>query len=101
LERLRASSFVSADYTAPSVEWDHHHCEGCWAKFAACDEPDILHHGYFTIFKIEDKASSEPEIVKRARKSGRKVFAKPDAKVWVCPDCFEKFHAALAWKLSC
>jgi hypothetical protein len=46
LEHLRASTF--ADYTAPSPEWDHDHCAGCWATFAQFDGPEILHRGHFT-----------------------------------------------------
>ncbi len=26
--------------------WDHDHCQFCWAEFAADDRPEILHDGY-------------------------------------------------------
>lgn len=81
LEHLRASTFVFSDYTPPSNEAEHNHCEGCWAKFATLDRPGILRRGYFTTMRTESAA-------------------KPDAKVWICPKCFEEFRVTLAWKLE-
>jgi hypothetical protein len=100
LEHLRALTFTFADYTAPSAEWDHDHCEGCWAKFALFDAPEILHSGYFTTVQIGDESTEESEFVQQDRESGRKVLAKPDTKEWVCPECFEEFRIALNWKVK-
>jgi hypothetical protein len=100
LEPFRAHSFHLADYTAPSPDWDHDHCEGCTAEFAEFDAPDILHTGYFTIAQPSGKPSEEPEFIKQSRESGYKVIAKPDAKRWVCKECFEEFRETLAWKLK-
>jgi hypothetical protein len=100
LEHLRALAFTFADYTPPSADWDHDHCEGCWAKFALFDAPEILHSGYFTTVQSGDKSTKEPEFIEQARESGRTVLAKPDAKEWVCPECFQAFRTTLSWKLK-
>jgi hypothetical protein len=100
LEHLRALTFTFADYTPPSPEWDHDHCEGCWTKFALFDAPEILHSGYFTIVELDDEFAEEPALIQQARESGSNVLAKPDAKEWVCPECFQAFRKTLAWKLK-
>jgi hypothetical protein len=100
LERLRASSFQLADYTAPNAEWDHDHCVGCWAKFADFDAPEVLHRGYFTIAQFDDEPPEVPPLIQQARESGRDVMKKPDTKEWVCPECFEELRSALDWKLE-
>ena len=100
LEHLKASTFTFADYTPPDAEWDHDHCEGCWAKFALFDAPEILHSGYFTSVELEGEFTEEPELIKQARESGRNVLAKPDTKEWLCPECFHAFRMELAWKLK-
>ena len=33
---------------APSAEWDHDHCEFCWAKFMNEPAPDALRERYTT-----------------------------------------------------
>lgn len=30
----------------PNPDWDHDHCEFCWATFMVEDLPDVLHAGY-------------------------------------------------------
>ena len=100
LEHLRASTFTFSVYAPPSPEWDHDHCEGCWAKFALFEAPEILHSGYFTTVESSDESTQVPEFIQQARESGRNVLAKPDTKEWVCPECFQAFHATLAWKLE-
>jgi hypothetical protein len=100
LECLRACIFTFANYSPPSADWDHDHCRGCMAKFALFDAPEILRSGYFTRIRFGDESIVEPEIIRQARESGREVLAKPDAKEWVCPDCFQAFRETLAWKLA-
>jgi hypothetical protein len=100
LERLRGLMFRFAKYRPPSADWDHDHCDGCWAKFALFDAPEILHSGYFTITQICGQPTKEPEFIQQARESGHKVLAKPDTKEWVCPKCFHAFRKTMAWKLK-
>ena len=57
-------------YVPPRQDWDHDHCEGCWAKFMQSDAPDIQSEGYVT----EDNR-------------------------WICAECFHDLHEAMGWKL--
>jgi|SRR5579864_4629600 hypothetical protein len=98
LEHLRAATFEFADYTPPSPEWDHDHCEGCWAKFALFDAPEILHSGYFTIVDLGGESEEEPELIRQARESGLKALPKPDTREWVCQECFQTYRVPLSWK---
>ena len=83
-----------AEYKAPSAEWDHDHCEGCWAKFAEFDAPDILHSGYFTVVE-DDEPAEEPVLIEQALEMERNVMKKPDTRKWICQKCFEEFRWAL------
>jgi hypothetical protein len=100
LSRFKGKSFQLADYSAPSTDWDHDHCEGCAAKFAEFDGPEILHSGYFTIYEIGSPNREMPEFITQLHEQGRKVLAKPDVNRWVCKECFEEFRETLDWKLK-
>ena len=54
---------------AKNPNWDHDHCEFCWAKFMVEDLPDVLHEGYCT----------------------------KDDYHWICPECFTDFKAQFEW----
>lgn len=102
LERLQSASFRLTAYTSPGEEWDHDHCEGCWAKFADSDGPDLLHEGYCHAERFE--IAPEPDLVKGAKKQGMRVVAQPSVDGsrlhWVCPECFQTFREALDFKLE-
>jgi hypothetical protein len=70
LSYLSGAELSWRKYKAPRAEWDHDHCEFCWAKFAETEGPEILHEGFAT---AEDK--------------------------WVCSTCFEDFRDLFAWQL--
>ncbi len=53
-------------------EWDHDHCQFCWAKFMVDDEPGVLHEGYST----EDEYR------------------------WVCETCVADFKDRFRWTLK-
>ena len=57
-------------YTSPKPDWDHDHCEGCWAKFMESDSPEALTEGYVT-------------------KDNR----------WICAECFRELHEEMGWTL--
>ena len=75
IEYLQGATFRLAKYKAPSADWDHDHCSGCWAKFADFDGTDILHEGYFAA--CPDKETSEPEFVSRCTDQGMACIQQP------------------------
>jgi len=54
-----------------SPDWDHDHCEFCFAKFMVEDYPDVLHEGYST----------------------------EDEYYWICEECFQDFREYFGWKV--
>jgi len=53
-------------------QWDHDHCEFCWAKFMVEEEPAVLHEGYCT----EDEYR------------------------WICDTCVADFKDRFRWTLK-
>jgi hypothetical protein len=71
-ERYLAGAFLRwTDWQPPRSEWDHDHCEFCWAKFARPEVPDTLQAGYATLDRYR----------------------------WVCPECFSDFRERFGWKV--
>ena len=70
---LRGVTLVHRAYRryAKNPNWDHDHCNFCWAKFMVEDYPDVLHEGYCT----EDDYN------------------------WICPQCFNDFNAQFQWRV--
>ena len=101
IKRLEKATFRFATYTAPSPDWDHDHCCGCWAKFANFDGPEILHRGYLTA--IPSKKMPKPEFIMQCEAQGMTCLPQPvidgDRLYWVCPDCFEDFRDLLGFEL--
>jgi hypothetical protein len=69
---LQGATLHRARWTPPRPEWDHDHCEFCWAKFMDAELPEILHEGYTTA----------------------------DQSRWVCQSCFEDFKDRFAWRIE-
>lgn len=61
-----------ASYRAPRPDWDHDHCEFCFATFMEGTRPDTLQQGYTT----------------------------DDEYRWVCPNCFEDFRVRFQFALT-
>ena len=69
---LRGARLRWQTYHQRSKDWDHDHCEFCWAKFAEVGHiPDALHGGYAT----------------------------EDHYRWICANCFADFKNSFAWML--
>ncbi|HET6934857.1 MAG TPA: hypothetical protein VFI72_08460 [Candidatus Angelobacter sp.] len=102
LKSLQGMTFRFAEYCLPSQGWDHDHCEGCWAKFAEYDGPDVLHKGYVHIKLYEE--GPEPEFITKCKEQGMRVFRQPAVEgsqsSWVCPACFEDFRELLNFTLE-
>ena len=61
------------EYRARRPDWDHSHCEFCWAKFAErALATDVLHAGYTT----------------------------DDEYRWICEKCFADFRDQFEWRLA-
>ncbi len=71
LSYLKGVEMTWRKYEAPRPDWDHDHCEFCWAKFADRSEPEILSEGFVT---------SEEQ--------------------WVCASCYEDFNDLFEWVQS-
>jgi len=69
---LKGVTLVPRRYrrSAPNPNWDHDHCEFCWAKFMV-EDAHGLHHGYAT----------------------------HDDYRWICEKCFEDFKSMFEWKV--
>ena len=64
---LHEVKLVPKDYSPPSMEWDHDHCEFCGAKFSLNDGD--LKNGYST----------------------------EDGYYWICNQCFNDFLHIFNW----
>ena len=100
LSRFKGKLFQASDYSAPSTDWDHVHCEGCTATFAEFDGPEILHSGYFTICESGIDDSKTPEFIVEMQEQGCEVMAKPDVKSRICKECFQEYRAILNLRLE-
>ena len=69
---LKGISLSWKKYTRYSENWEHDHCEFCWATFTEEDYPDVLHEGYAT----EDNYR------------------------WICQTCFEDFKDMFGWAVN-
>jgi hypothetical protein len=68
----RGSVLYFRKYKRFSEDWDHDHCEACWAKFMEIASAEILTEGYAT----EDNYR------------------------WICPQCFQDLKEEMHWKLG-
>ncbi|MGO9828532.1 MAG: hypothetical protein ACLPJH_00205 [Myxococcaceae bacterium] len=68
-DHLKALSWTWKSYRKPRPEWDHDHCEFCWAKFMEPGTAETLGEGY----------------------------ASPDEYHWVCRPCFDDFREMFGW----
>lgn len=68
---LAGATLIRRKYRANprNRDWDHDHCEFCWAKFMVEEQPDVLHAGYST----EDEYR------------------------WICDTCFSDFKDEFRW----
>jgi hypothetical protein len=102
VKHLQGAVFRYAKYKAPTIDWDHDHCNGCWAKFAEFDDTDILHEGYVSAKPYEP--TPEPEFITQARQKGKHPISQPVLDgftlQWLCPGCFDDFREVLGFRLE-
>jgi hypothetical protein len=66
---LMAVTLFWKEYHSPRPDWDHDHCEFCWAVFAETEGAQILHEGYAT----------------------------QDNYWWICATCAREFKGRFRW----
>ena len=71
---LTGAMLVRRQYRRPqrNPNWNHDHCEFCWAKFMDEDFPNVLREGYCT----EDEYR------------------------WICEQCFTDFREQFGWSIN-
>ncbi len=88
---LKGATLLRKPYRALSPDWEHDHCEFCWAKFmdplfsadhakAIAEDPDILTEGY--------------AVQGRSPREGRK-----NDYWWICPTCVGDFAKRFDWNI--
>jgi len=71
-EYLTGITLYRKSWKKTRPDWDHDHCEFCFAKFMDQDLPNILRDGY----------TDEQEYR------------------WICDTCFNDFKEHFSWKLG-
>ncbi len=72
---LAGHTFRWAEWVRRRDDWDHDHCEFCWAKMTDLSKPDTDDHEYFS--------------------GGWVTAAASDGGRWVCPTCFRELSESL------
>lgn len=109
---LHGATLLKKRYHAWSEDWEHDHCEVCWAKFMdpefspehrqfIHDNPDVLTEGY----AVQDRAPDPSGDVVMGR-----IFADDQQAIqpkvpresradywWVCPGCVKDFAERFEW----
>lgn len=102
LKTFHGKAFRFVEYRALSPEWNHDHCEGCWAKFSDYDGPEILHEGY--VYAEPHTEKPVPQFVVECREQGMRCEPQPVVDGchlhWVCPQCFEDFRELLDFTMQ-
>lgn len=107
MERLRPYKgfvFRWQRYKELAPDWDHDHCNGCWARFAERpgDWNDTVHtEGWVTLWPLKITRQEEEEQVAKWRAAGMRLVPAPRLDGvqldWVCPECFEICRQELAF----
>ena len=71
LDYLRGVALFWKRYHPPREDWDHDHCEFCFAKFMDVDDPEVLREGY----------------------------ADEGEQRWICARCYEDFKDLFDWQV--
>jgi len=69
---LTGATLTRREWQQSRAEWDHDHCEFCWAKFGGSQIPNALRQGWTT----------------------------SDGYLWICDQCFADFRERFNWQIS-
>jgi hypothetical protein len=102
LRRFRGATFRRSEYSPPTPQWDHDHCEGCFAKFANFNGPEVLYEGY--VHAEPYKETPEPAFITRCKEQGMRPVPAPIVDGcslhWLCSRCFDDFCGILSFRLE-
>ena len=113
LSQYRGFVFRWQRWEQLSPDWDHDHCHGCWARFAARPEEWqglVQTEGWVTLWPADETAD---KLVTELRENGYVCVPSPKPAGfqidWICPECFETVRQDLEltinpthpqWKLA-
>jgi hypothetical protein len=83
---LRGATLTWRRYQALSANWEHEHCEFCWAKF--------LDANYSPVHA--ETLKSDPEVLAEGYTEAP-GGSQPAGEHWICPQCFEDFRDEFGW----
>jgi len=108
---LQGATLLRKQYRAWSEDWEHDHCEFCWAKFMdphfspeherfIAENPDVLTEGYAVQDRRPDDSGgavlgrvfSADGVIERKDSSGERSDY-----YWVCPKCVTDFAERFNW----
>lgn len=69
---LKGKTLYLKKWSKTRENWDHDHCNFCWAEFTDYNIPNVLHEGYTT----------------------------KDDYYWICKKCFGDFKKMFKWKVE-
>ena len=108
---LQGATLIRKHYKAWSDDWEHDHCEFCWAKFMdpnfspehkrfIAEDPEVLTEGYAVHDRRPDPTSgallgrvySADGVIEQ-----KKTSVERDGYWWVCPNCVADFSERFEW----
>ena len=108
---LFGATLLRKRYKAWSEDWDHDHCEFCWAKFMdpsssidaaqfIADNPEVLIEGYAV--QGRRPSTSSAELMGRVYSQDGVIAPKIPSEDredywWVCPQCVSDFAERFEW----
>lgn len=109
---LQGCTLVRKPYKAWSKDWEHDHCEFCWAKFMdpafspehrkfINENQEVLTEGYAVEGRAPDPSSGA--VLGRIFADDQKTVQPKVPSVdrndyrWICPNCVKDFAARFEW----
>ena len=109
---LHGATLLRTRYKAWSEDWEHDHCEFCWAKFMdpgfspehaqfIAAHPEVLTEGYAVQGRRPD-ASSGGQLGRVYADDQKTIHPKAGVEErtdywWVCPTCVKDFAQRFEW----
>jgi hypothetical protein len=104
LRRYRGFVFRWQVYKPLSPDWNHDHCQACWARFAERPEEwrdPVQTEGWVTLWPTQRSSEEEAEFLAKLRAVGNVVLPSPKLGGfqldWLCAKCFEDCRQELAF----